>query len=156
MKKGCSLKLDRFSINWIYQGLMRVNSYRQITYLSWSRQIAWQTVYIENYEIRIFEFDFQPMLTCMCRVSFLTTLDIYKVYFKCRHIREYKENTCKRWSIPYSLWRKLLRLWTLGFCNLVLLDLYCWWSKELYSQQSSSSWCVSYILGAVHYWLVMY
>ena len=30
------------------------------------------------------------MLTCMCRVSFLTTLDLYKVYFRGRHIREYK------------------------------------------------------------------
>ena len=37
------------------------------------------------------------MLTCMCRVSFLTTLDIYKTYFKGSHIREYKENTCKKW-----------------------------------------------------------
>ena len=26
----------------------------------------------------------------LCRVSFLTTLDIYKTYFKGRHIREYK------------------------------------------------------------------
>ena len=28
----------------------------------------------------------------MCRVSFLTTLDLYKAYFRGRHIREYKEN----------------------------------------------------------------
>ena len=26
----------------------------------------------------------------LCRVSFFTTLDIYKAYFKGRHIREYK------------------------------------------------------------------
>ena len=26
----------------------------------------------------------------LCRVSFLTTLDIYKAYFRGRHIREYK------------------------------------------------------------------
>ena len=43
-------------------------------------------VSIENYEIRIFKFDFWPILTCMCRVSFLITLDIYKVYFKGRYI----------------------------------------------------------------------
>ena len=42
-------------------------------------------VSIENYKIQIFKFDFQPTLTCMCRVSFLTTLDIYKAYFKGRH-----------------------------------------------------------------------
>ena len=47
-------------------------------------------VSIEIYEIRIFRFDFWPILTCMCRVSFLTTRDIYKEYFKGRHIREYK------------------------------------------------------------------
>ena len=44
------------------------------------------------------------MLTCLCRVFFLTTLDIYKAYFKDRHIGEYKENTCKRWpSVLFSL-----------------------------------------------------
>ena len=30
------------------------------------------------------------MLTCMCKVSFFITLDLYKVYFRGRHIREYK------------------------------------------------------------------
>ena len=55
-------------------------------------------VSIENYEIIIISrSDFRPMLTCMCRVSFLTTLDIYKVYFEGCHIREYKGNTCKKW-----------------------------------------------------------
>ena len=29
------------------------------------------------------------MLMYLCKVSFLTTLDIYKAYFKGRHIREY-------------------------------------------------------------------
>ena len=38
----------------------------------------------------------------------------------------------------------------------MLLDLHCWWSEELYNQQSSSSWCVSYVLEAVHLWLVTY
>ena len=36
------------------------------------------------------------MLMYLCRVSFLTTLDIYKTYYKGRHIREYKENTYKK------------------------------------------------------------
>ena len=30
------------------------------------------------------------MLMCLCRVSFLIILDIYKAYFRGRHIREYK------------------------------------------------------------------
>ena len=46
--------------------------------------------------IQIFRSDFRPMLMYLCRVSFLTTLDIYKAYFRGRHIREYKENTNKR------------------------------------------------------------
>ena len=54
-------------------------------------------VSIENYEIRISRSDFRPMLRCMHRVSFLTTLDIYKVYFKGCHIREYNGNTYKKW-----------------------------------------------------------
>ena len=37
---------------------------------------------IENYEIQISRSDFRSMLTCICRVSFLTTLDIYKTYFQ--------------------------------------------------------------------------
>ena len=86
----------------------------------------------------------------LCRVSFLTTLDLYKAYFRGRHIREYKENICKRWPMPYSLWKKLLRLCALRFCNQVLLDLQCWWSEELCSQHSSSSsWWVSHVLRSV-------
>ena len=90
------------------------------------------------------------------RVFFLTTLVIYKAYFRGHHIREYKENICKRWPMLYSLWKKLLYLYALGFCNQVLLDLHCWWSEEICSQQSSSSWCVSHVLGAVHHWLITY
>ena len=104
---------------------------------------------IEIYEIIISRSDFQPMLTCLCRVSFLTTLDIYKAYFKGHHIREYKENTCKKWPKPCSLWKKLLCLCTLGFCNQVLLDLHCWWSEELCNKQSSSSCWVSHVLGSI-------
>ena len=36
------------------------------------------------------------MLMYLYRVSFLTTLDIYKAYFRDRQIREYKENTWKK------------------------------------------------------------
>ena len=95
----------------------------------------------------------------LCRVSFLTTLDIYMAYFKGRHMREYKENICKKWSIPYSLWKKLLRLCALGFCNQVLFNLHCWWSEELYSQhflqvgELVTYWepciMVSHVLGSV-------
>ena len=92
-------------------------------------------VSIENYEIQISRSDFRPMLMYLCRVSFLTTLDIYKSYFKGQHIKEYKENTCKKWPSTDSLWKKLLRLCALEFCNQVLFDLHYWWSEEFCSQQ---------------------
>ena len=103
-----------------------------------ARQIAIE-VSIEVTGIQIFKSDFRPMLMYLCWVSFFTTLDLYKAYFRSRHIKEYKENTWKRWPRPYSLGKKLLHLCALGFCNQVLLDLDSWWSKELCSQHSSSS-----------------
>ena len=54
---------------------------------------ARQVLSIEVTGIHIFRFDFRPMLMYLCRVSFLTTLDIYKAYFRGRYISEYKENT---------------------------------------------------------------
>ena len=43
-----------------------------------------QAVSIENYEIKNSKSDFQPMLMYLCRVSFLTSIDIYKDFFKGR------------------------------------------------------------------------
>ena len=61
-----------------------------------SRQLLDRQLSIEVMGIQIFRFDFRLMLMYLCRVSFLTTLDIYKAYFRGRHRREYKENICKR------------------------------------------------------------
>ena len=122
---------------WRSADSLKFDSYSTDSYLSRfnkARQILSIEVSIENYVIRIFISDFRPMLMYLCKVSFLTTLDIYKTYFRSRHKREYKENTCKKWSMPYFLWKKLLRLCALGFCNQVLLNLHCWWSEELCSQ----------------------
>ena len=66
--------------------------------------------------------------------SFVPILDIYKAYFRGCHTKEYKENECKRWLMLYSLWKKLLCLCALEFCNQVFLDLHYWWSEELCSQ----------------------
>ena len=86
----------------------------------------------------------------MCKVSFLTTLDIYKTYFKGHHTRRTYANSD---LVPYSLWKKILRLCTLGFCNQVLLDLHCRWSEELCSQQHLLQVVgVSHVLGFVHHW----
>ena len=58
----------------IYQGLM----------LKLDRSSI-ETVSIENYEIKISRSDYTHILEYLCRVSFLTTLNIYKDYFKSRH-----------------------------------------------------------------------
>ena len=43
-----------------------------------------EAIYIKNYEIQIFRSNFTHIHVYLCRVSFLTTLDIYKDYFKGR------------------------------------------------------------------------
>ena len=43
-----------------------------------------EAVFIENYKIQIFRSNFTHIHVYLCRVSFLTTLDIYKDYFKGR------------------------------------------------------------------------
>ena len=43
-----------------------------------------EAVSIENYEIQISRSNFMRIHVHLCRVSFLTTLDIYKDYFKDR------------------------------------------------------------------------
>ena len=56
-----------------------------------------QAVSVKNYEIRLFRSNCMQILVYLCRVSFLTTLDIYKDYFKGRH-------TCIEWpSALFSL-----------------------------------------------------
>ena len=109
---------------WRSADSLKLDSCSTASYLSRfnkAQQILSIDVSIENYENQFYKFDFRPMLMYLCRVSFLTTLDIYKAYFRGRHIREYKKNICKRWPMPYSLWKKLLRLYALGFCNQVFL-----------------------------------
>ena len=45
-----------------------------------------EAVSVENYEIRISRSDFMHIHEYLCRVSFLTTLNIYKDYFKGHHM----------------------------------------------------------------------
>ena len=44
-----------------------------------------QAIFAKNYEIRNSKSDYTHILEYLYRVSFLTTLDIYKDYFKGRH-----------------------------------------------------------------------
>ena len=47
-----------------------------------ARQILSIEVSIKVTGIQIFRSDFQPMLMYLCKVSFLTTLNLYKAYFR--------------------------------------------------------------------------
>ena len=72
---------------------LKLDSYLTDSYLSRfneAQQILSIEVSIKVTGIHIFRSDFWPMLMYLCRVSFLTTLDIHKAYFGGRHIREYK------------------------------------------------------------------
>ena len=75
MKKFCSLKLDRYVDICIYRDL-----------ICDSRQLSTEAVSIENYEDQISRSFFHAYPNYLCRVSFLTTLDIYKDHFK-GHLR---------------------------------------------------------------------
>ena len=95
-----------------------------------------QAVSIETYEIRNSRSDFRPMLVYLYKVSFLTTLDIYKDYFKDRCI-------CRKWPNSLFSLKKLLRLCAIGFCNQGVS-----WSSSMMNwrtlQPTSSSnyyWC---------------
>ena len=97
VKKSCSLRLNRY--------LDKNNIYRDLR-----AKLDKSSTKVESlkiYKIRIFRSNFQLMLTCMCRVSFLTTLDIYKAYFKGRYTwRTYAKSAL----VPYSFYKKLLHL----------------------------------------------
>ena len=87
--------------------------------------------------------DFRPMLVYLYKVSFLTTLYIYKDYFKGRRV-------CRKWPNSLFSLKKLLRLYAKGFVNNELPNLHRWWTEELCSQQPLQVAGVSHILGSVH------
>ena len=62
-----------------------------------------EAVSIKNYEIQISRFDFTHIHVHLCRVSFLTTLDIYKDYFK-GHQMWYKVMQLDEKSLCSKLW----------------------------------------------------
>ena len=63
-----------------------------------------QAVSIENYKIRLFKSDYTHIPMYLCMVSFLTTLDIYKDYFKsCRACIVWQN--AKSDLLHHSLWR---------------------------------------------------
>ena len=96
--------------------------------------------FIENYNFRFLRSEFWPMMTWMIRISLLTNLVIYMAYFKSHQVWKQRLRT-------HILCEKLLHLYTIWFCNQVLLDLHRLWSEELCSQQKSFK-----LLELVIYW----
>ena len=89
-----------------------------------------QAVSIDNYEIRLFIFDYT-------------------------HIPMYLSSCRKRPSSSFSL-KKLLRLHAKSFVTKEFPDLHYWWSEELCSQHLLQVVGVSHIMGSMHHWLVSY
>ena len=77
------------------------------------------------------------------RVSFFTTLDIYKAYFKSCH------TWIQRLRDLFFLCEKLLRLYVIGFCNQVLVDLHCYEVKNFAATTSFKVARVNHVLGSV-------
>ena len=65
------------------QNFLQNPSYRELQ-LKLDKSLT-QAIFVKNYEIRNSRSDYTHILEYLCRVSFLTTLDIYKDYFKSRH-----------------------------------------------------------------------
>ena len=77
----------------------RQNPFYQELLLKLDKSLT-QAVFVENYEIKFSRSDYMHILEYLCRVSFLTTLDIYKDYFKSRHKwckALQKNNPCILW-----------------------------------------------------------
>ena len=127
------------SIASIYQGLKAVSA-RDLTASSID------TLSVEVYEIQFFRTDFNLIRVYRFEISFFTTLNIYKNYFKVRQrLRECKEKfwLCKLWSktefalvhlsleeVAVFVHRRIL--WPRSFVIFIM-----WWTEELYSQHPS-------------------
>ena len=100
-KKYCLLKFDRsldIILSFYWELMLKLDKF------------STQAISVENYEVRLFRFDYTHILMYLCRVSFLTTLDIYKDYFKGRHI-------CIEWSSALFSLKEVTASLRQGFCN---------------------------------------
>ena len=90
-----------------------------------------QAVYVENYEIKFSKFDNTQILEYLCKVSSLTTLDIYKDYFKGHHKVVTVAVTCIVWpEIEFVLVHLSL---CKSYCILIprVCDQWASWSSSL-------------------------
>ena len=119
-----------------------------------------EVVSIENYEIRISRSDFMHIHEYLCRVSFLTTLDIYKDYFKGRlkwckgccnccytHIVIGDKIALVHHILSRSYWVFMLRvLWPMSFLIFIVDELNNFAVNNLLQVGG-----VSHVLGFVHW-----
>ena len=121
-----------------------------------------QVVSVENYEIRFSRSDYMHIPMYLCRFSFLTTLDIYKDYFKGHQKVMQKDNTCIVWPeaeialVHHSLCRSycvftLRVLWLKSFLIFIINEL-----KNFAANNLLQVCGVSHVLVSVHHWLVTY
>ena len=80
----------------------RQNPYYRELLLKFNK-ISTQAISVKNYKIRFSRFDYMHILEYLCRLSFLTTLNIYNDYFKSHH------NGCEllKKNNPCILWLEI-------------------------------------------------
>ena len=127
---------------------MTANIYRGLKVVSVRGSIvsSIDTLSVEVYEIQFFRANFNQIHVYMFRLSFLTTLNIYKDYFKGRQrLHECQAKFClfKLWletefalvhlsleEVDVFVHRRIL--WPRNFLIFIV-----WWTKELYNQHLS-------------------
>ena len=99
-----------------------------------------QAVFVENYEIKFSRSDDMHILKYLCRVSFLTTLNIYKNHFKSHRKVMQRDNTCILWpktefALIHHIFSRIYCvftprvLWLMSFLIFIVR-----WIEELCSQ----------------------
>ena len=124
-----------------------------------------EAVSIKNYKIRNSRSDYTHILEYLCRVSFLTFLNIYKDYFKGHHKWCKGFHNCCYMHIVtgdkialahHILCKDYCVFAPKGFVTKELPNLHCWMNWRTLQPTSSSSWCVSHVLRFVYYLLATY
>ena len=89
MKKCWILKLDSYLDSYHLSRFKKAVEARNLIASSI------HTIFVEVYEIQFFRANFTPFCEYVFRLSFLTTLNIYKDYFKGRQrLRKYEAKFC--------------------------------------------------------------
>ena len=122
-------------------------------------------VSIKNYEIQIFRFDFTHIHVYLCRVSFLTILDTYKIIL--RAVKDDDTTWCKviihlncdrrQFALIHLFLEEAIAFVRQGFCNQVASWFSsCGWIEELCSQYPSQVGVLVMYLDPCIDWLVTY